>query len=336
MKKTCLIFLFFLITLASCSQSSTSSEALPASSTNTYTPAPSLPPATTTLIPALTPMPTKTPSLVQYSEKPIDYTIFISQTPIPGGEINFHHFSPDGNWVVQERPFWEWWGINGGPPELKIINMHSSLEWLIEDLEFETLLYDPRPNLAFYRWSADSRFIYFYTADSFGCGGSSLYDGYLLQRLTVNTGEIQTILNDAAAYSFALSPDTTKLVYYQGNTENLTVLDLFNNNQKSYSIPTAYEESFSAGSFQWNTNDNEFIYAIETNEYLDFIYLNLENGTHVRFYSGEAESSPYAAFDGWEADKIRLIINPHFDPVINLYDPQSNQITIIGTPTPQP
>lgn len=108
-----------------------------------------------------------------------------------------------------------------------------------------------------YRWSQDSRYLYF-NIHAWSSGGVSFSQSVGLQRLDVTNGNISEIL-PRITVDFSLSPKDDKLAYinYTENGIQLILRDMNTNKEKNVLLG----EYSNAGSIVWSPNQDYLVFA---------------------------------------------------------------------------
>lgn len=120
--------------------------------------------------------------------------------PTPAGSFS-EILSPDGKWVIFVRN-----------KDLKVIQASGKVVWTLEFKQWQANY------LRLVGWSADGRYLYFTAQRFVRTGVVAFVDGFILERLDLESGSIKEIL-PASFYtlSMSLSPDSSLLAYiYQG------------------------------------------------------------------------------------------------------------------------
>ena len=189
--------------------------------------------------------------------------------------------SPDGKWVAYI------FGLFGNKDyKLSVVNFEDTIVWNINQKNFggESWLIP-------YRWSQDSRYLYFniYAAID---GYVPFYQGMGLQRLDVQNGQVSEILPSGypetletrTIYNwdlaqFSLSPEDNKLAYINRmeNGVQLVIRELNTNKENSI----FFDKYTDAGKILWSPNQDYLVFAASngtnwsnTLGYIDLIELD--------------------------------------------------------------
>lgn len=206
----------------------------------------------------------------------------ITSTPqLPINEAGTILPSPDGKWVAY---FFGLYGnynepYQGTEHKLSVANFDDTIVWNVsqENLNGGESWFIP------YRWSKDSRYLYFNISFSFS-GYAPFYQGAGLQRLDVLTGTVSEVISsgfspDEHIYiwnlvSFTLSPDDKLLAYftYFDDVNHLVIREMKTGNEKSLPL-NEYED---AGSIVWSPQKDKLVFAAingNTSDALSYIEL---------------------------------------------------------------
>lgn len=168
--------------------------------------------------------------------------------------------SPDGNWTAY------FWGYDLNSFRLSVANFDDTIIWNINQENYGSeAMFVP------YRWSKDSRYLYFNVNGAID-GYVPFYQGMGLQRLDVLNGEVSEILPigelftvfDLTLYDwnvvqFSLSPQEDKLAYTK-RMENgvlFSIRDLRTSKENSL----IFEQYSNAGKIIWSPNQDFLIIA---------------------------------------------------------------------------
>lgn len=292
----------------------------PQSSAPTSTSLPTSPTSTETFIPTGT----NTPVIIPTE----------TSTPKPPDQI-FN--SPNGEFVAEfdnaySHPAYE-------PQVIQILEKNGLLLWEIP-YQHETAMVDPHPGLAIYGWSKDSAYLYFYYYFSPDGGDRAFWwDGFDLQRINAQTGEIEQVIpGDKESFvAFAFSPDETQIAYtrQQDNPSIFYIQNLVTGAEKSTKVITSAHNYIRVGGIAWSPSGNKIAFQTESDDFVaQTIYLDLSTMKQktVREY---IVSTSY--FDGWSDDNnLRFLdIRGAKGYIVNL-NVINGEVVEIGTPTPQP
>ncbi len=257
-----------------------------------------------------------------------------TSTPKPPDQILN---SPNGEFVAvfdnaYSHPAYE-------PQVIQIFDKNSSLLWEIP-YQHETAMVDPHPSLAIYGWSKDSAYLYFYYFFSPDGGDRAFWwDGFDLQRIKSQTGEIEQVIpGDKESFvAFAFSLDETQIAYtrQQDNPSIFYIHNLVTGTDKTTNVITSAHNYIRVGSIVWSPSGNKIAFQTESDDYVaQTIFLDLSNMKQkvVREYLVDT-----SYFDGWSDDNnLRFLdIKGSKGYIVNL-NIINGKLVEIGTPTPQP
>ena len=206
----------------------------------------------TTTQPAHTPILTKKPKITSTATATALPMATCTPLPIDLAEASF--ISPDKKWTAYFFGYYR--------AQLDVVNSDKTILWGIYEGNFEgdEAFFVP------YRWSFDSKFLYFNTHVSID-GYVPFYDGMGLRRLDVSTGDILEILPSHYVSDgswrravFSLSEKEKKLAYVNNiNGEALLVIrEMETNNEISLAL-----KGFSdAGSILWSPNQDQLVLGL--------------------------------------------------------------------------
>jgi WD40 repeat protein len=282
-------------------------------------------PVTPTSTATFTPTETSTPEIVPTSTS--------TTKPTPVDILN----SPNGEFVVEfdnaySHPAFE-------PQVIKILDKNGSLLWEIP-YQHETAMVDPHPGMSIYGWSKDSSYLYFYYYFSPDGGDRAFWwDGFDLQRINVQTGEIEQVIpGDKESFvAFAFSPDETHIAYTraQDNPSIFYIRNLATGVEKTANVIITSMNYIRVGSIVWSPSGDKIAFQTESDDYVaQTIYLDPSTMKQqvVREYMVDT-----SYFDGWSDDEnlVFLDIKGGKGYIVHL-NLKSGEIVEIGTPTPQP
>lgn len=235
-------------------------------------------------------------------------------------------FSPDGQYAAVKYSEVD---HESGIPTLEILTSDGELLWSIPD-EGGVPLTDPYPHLEAYRWSEDSSVLYFYYAFGFD-GAFSLWDGYGLKQIDVNTGEISTLISSEGLSAFAISPNDRYLAYVRSadHPPAVVIRDLISGEQNRYPIEVEADVYEQAGWITWSPFSDALIFhTLQDGWMAQAIFFNHTSGRQYVFLEYYIEAYQ---FDEWLSPGtvryVNLFKNATFD--INVW-------TGAGAPTPKP
>ena len=310
---------FFLVALLSISLVACTSQSIV--STATSLPKPITPTSTATF----TPTETSTPEIVPTSTS--------TREPFEPS-LN----SPNGEFVVEfdnaySHPAFE-------PQVIKILDKNSSLLWEIP-YQHETAMVDPHPGMSIYGWSKDSAYLYFYYYFSPDGGDRAFWwDGFDLQRINAQTGEIEQVISgDKKSFvAFAFSPNETQIAYTraQDNPSVFYIRNLVTGVEKTTNVIVNTSMNYiRVGSIVWSPSGDKIAFQTESDDYVaQTIFLDPSTMKQqvVREYIVET-----SYFDGWSDDEnlVFLDIKGGKAYIVHL-NLKNGEMIEIGTPTPQP
>ena len=167
--------------------------------------------------------------------------------------------SPDGNWTAY------FYGYDLKNLMLSVTNFDDTVVWNVSQANVGGDAFTP------YRWSKDSRYIYFNTHVAID-GYVPFYQGAGLQRLDVLNGKVSEILSSGYMsdptyhiYSwnfvpFSLSPDDKQLAYIKNfdDQTQLVIRDIKTDSEKSLT----FKGYSNAGSIAWSSQQNQLVLSI--------------------------------------------------------------------------
>jgi len=168
--------------------------------------------------------------------------------------------SPNGKWTAHFFP------TLGSVYKLSVSNFDDTITWNVSQSHF-----DAEAWFTPYRWSQDSRYLYFniYVAID---GYVPFYQGAGLQRLDILDGTVSEVLSNGYISDptyhiynwnfvpFSLSPDDKQLAYINNfdDESQLVIRDMKTGNEKSL-----YFKGYSnAGSIVWSSQENQLVLAV--------------------------------------------------------------------------
>jgi hypothetical protein len=194
----------------------------------------------------------------------------------------------------------------------------------------------PRPDLAIYGWSNDSTKLYFYNSFGFDGGGQpNLWNGYHLQSIEVETGEVNEILPADDLAAFALSPDQTQLAYALDSDlpRKIHVRDLDSGYEISALVLVPIREGPGSkytqiGKLTWSPSGKFIlVHGFGASQYL-YLFDIEKSWVILLFEYWEFE------FDPWlNEDLIRYIT---YNDEVFEYNLMTGETTLLGTATPEP
>jgi hypothetical protein len=319
LSKLCIASLL-IIFLTSCSPS----KAIPATAENLATPTVRiLPTATLTLTPDS--LPTINPSLLT--------TPLPTETPTPKPPDQVLN-SPNGEFVAEFDNAYSHPAT--APQVIQILDKNGSLLWEIP-YQHEIFQSDPHPSLKIYGWSEDSNYLYFYYDFSPDGGDFAFWwDGFDLQRINVENGEIEQVIpgDREGNVAFAFSPDGTQLAYtrQQDNPSIIYIRNLSTGKEKTTQVITSSKNYTRVGDFHWSPSGNEIAFQTESEDYIaQTIVLNPSTMKQkvVREYMVSTSD-----FQGWSEDGNFEFFDVEPDVNIVHVNPKSGETIVFGTPTP--
>jgi len=245
--------------------------------------------------------------------------------------------SPNGEFVAEfdnaySHPAYE-------PQVIQIIEKSGLLLWDIP-YQHEIAMSDPHPGLSIYGWSKDSVYLYFYYHFSPDGGDRAFWwSGFDLQRINVQTGEIEQVIpGDKESFvAFAFSPDETQIAYtrQQDDPSIFYIRNLATGVEKTANVIATSHNYIRVGGIHWSPSGNKIAFQTESDDYVaQTIYLDPSNMKQkiVREYM---VASSY--FDGWsDEDNLGFLdIKGGWAYIVHL-NLKNGELVEIGTPTPQP
>lgn len=244
--------------------------------------------------------------------------------------------SPNGEYIAE---FDNAYGHPAFEPQvIEIFDKNGSLLWEIP-YQHEIATYDPHPGLTVYGWSKDSTYLYFYY-DFHPDGGDFAFwwEGFDLQRINVQTGDIEQVIpGDREKFvAFAFSPDETQIAYTreQDNPSILYIRNLSTGAEKTAKVISSSMDYVRVGDIHWSPSGKEIAFQTETDEFMaQTIVLNPANMEQkvIREY---LVSTAY--FQGWSDDGNLEFLDTEKGVRIVHINPKNNETIVIGTATPRP
>lgn len=246
----------------------------------------------------------------------------------------FKSISPDGLW------YGEYCLLDEEGSALVISNKETGAVWKMRYIDFLGPVDFADGGMGIAHWSADSRYVYFYSTLG-GCGGYCFYGGNTcvgLFRLDVLTGQISEILPPNTVfywYRFSISPNGRLLVFGK-QTEYLKILDMVTGD----SIDVQYARIYDHGeAFVWAPDGSQFVYSTdyfphyEETEMDGFTLRLVDAQTGEERILLESKTSCYRVRE-WREDNVIVIDydDENYDRAIMEYD--LNTDTILGNPPP--
>jgi len=206
-------------------------------------------------------------------------------------------YSPDrgiGEWVrLMAFPTTESATQKYGTQFFTLLTLHGTLNgptWVLVDKWQEWQFGYPVPDLL--GWSTDNQYLYFY--DSHIPDGCQPLGGFQqdLRRVDRNTGAIQLIPIKWTG-GMTLSPDTTKVIYYDQQSIEVGIYDL--NEGKEQRIPFTLPSGLDiwyAGEFTWSPDGQNALFIIQYGDPcmsrdLSLRRVNLANNQIIKLLEGE-------------------------------------------------
>jgi dipeptidyl aminopeptidase/acylaminoacyl peptidase len=222
------------------------------------------------------------------------------------------------------------------PQVIQILDKNGFLLWEIP-YQHEIFQSDPHPSLRIYGWSVDSNYLYFYYASGPDGGDFAFWwDGFDLQRINVENGEIEQVISGdrEGNVAFAFSPDGTQLAYTreQDDPSVIYIHNLSSGKEKTTKVITSLENYRRVGDFHWSPSGREIAFQTEAEDYMaQTIVLSLSTMKQkvIREY---LVGSTY--FQGWSDDGNLEFFDVEIKVAIVHVNPQSGETIVIGTPTP--
>lgn len=323
MDRFCIAALLIVL-LTSCSPS----PAIPATVENSATPTARIL-STVPFTPTADSLPTSNPSLLK--------TPFPTESPTPRPP-DLVIDSPNGEFIAEfdnayRHPAYE-------PQVIQILDKNGTLLWQIP-YQHETAMADPHPSLRIYGWSKDSAYLYFYYEFSPDGGDFAFWwDGFDLQRIRVQTGEIEQVIpGDREKFvAFAFSPDETQLAYtrQQDDPSILYIRNLVTGAEKGTNVilnPSMYY--IRVGGIHWSPSGEKIAFGTESDDFRAQTILLDPHTMKQKIVREYLVANSY--FDGWHDDETLgfLDIKGAMGYIVQL-NLNSGEIVEIGTPTPRP
>jgi hypothetical protein len=299
---------------------------LVACTSQTAVPIPTNPPVlTATPVETLTSTPTRT-SVPTVTETP-------SPTAKPPDLILR---SPDGEYIA------EFENAYGHPYTetqiIEILDKDGSLLWEIP-YQHETAMSDPHPSLTIYGWSKDSLFLYFYYEFSPDGGDRAFWwDGFDLQRINVQTGNLEKVIpaEPKGLIAFAFSPDETQIAYTreQDDPAILSIHNVSTGTEITANVISPEKNYIRVGDIHWSPSGQEIAYQTESEDYMaQTIYLDLSTMKQkvIREYMVDT-----SYFQGWSEDSNLEFMDIERGVYIVHVNPSNGETIVIGTRTPRP
>ena len=186
--------------------------------------------------------------------------------------------TPDVKTVIFEEstsPNTEWTGIitmttQGENKDLlfKVFNNSTQQELIVEEVDIDEIE-NPPPGGFFYpyifKWSQDNTYLYYSYLPNFndGCFGYFEPGGLSLKRLDLSNGEVVTIREGWATW-MTFSPDEKRLAYIDTFGGNVSIIDIQDGKEQTFSLPTIKNElgmTTDTSDMHWSPDGKSLIYA---------------------------------------------------------------------------
>lgn len=313
LRGTLFLSLLFLIALTACSPGTATSVTMTPSRPPTQT---LIPEATSTIAPSPseTPSPTATP------------WAFESQV------------SPNGEFVANAYFEFE---LPSDLPAIEIRDRDGGLIWQIP-FQGEMPTGDPHRTLSIFQWAKDSSQLYFFY-EFIPDGGDRAFwwTGLDLQRIDMQTEEIQALLPGEGFMSFAISPDGTQIAYtrQQDQPSVFYIRDLVTGSEKKAAVIFGSKNYVRVGDIRWSPSGKRIAFQTETEDDYMVQTILLDPVTMKQKVIREYQLFTLS-FDGWADDgKLQFAqfssSGMSIEQVIQI-DVTTSEILVIGTSTPQP
>ena len=246
--------------------------------------------------------------------------------------------SPNGEFIAEfdnayGHPAYE-------PQVIEILDKTGSLLWEIP-YQHETAMVDPHPRLTIYGWSKDSVYLYFYYEFSPDGGDRAFWwDGFDLQRINVQTGEIaQVIPGDKESFvAFAFSLDETKIAYTreQDHPSIFYIRNLVTGIEKTTNVIVNTSMNYiRVGSIFWSPSGDKIAFQTESDDYVAQTIILDPTTMKQKIVREYMVATSY--FDGWSDDEHLVFLDIEGGNGYVVYlDVKSGDMVKIGTPTPRP
>jgi hypothetical protein len=243
-------------------------------------------------------------------------------------------YSPNGEFIAEfdnaySHPAYE-------QQVIKILSKDGNL-FLEIPYQHEVAMVDPHPGLKIYGWSKDSRYLYFYYAFSPDGGDRAFWwDGFDLQRINVQNGEIELVISAEGFVAFSFSPDETQIAFTRAEDfpSIIFVRDLTTGTEKTAYVIFASKNYVRVGGIRWAKSGNELVFHTEAKDYIvQTIYLNVSTMKQrlIREYKLFT-----LLFQGWSDDNSIEFLDLENNANIIHINPRNNEVIVVGTITPQP
>ncbi len=240
-------------------------------------------------------------------------------------------YSPNNQYIA------EYYSQYDDPTGEKIIisKVGNAETWIISS-QFSPSFLHPPPTLKIYKWSNNSKVLYFYYSKLPDGGDYAFWwDGFDLQSFDVETGEItRTIPSESKEMlSFVFSPDNRLLAYTRSKEHPhlIHIRDIATGEEKQVTIISSKQSLVRVGNIIWSPSGEKLLFQTEdTNHwtrtiYLDIVTMQMKIINKYRLTANQ--------LDGWDNDnKIRFIGHPD----VYTIDISDGVREILGTPTPKP
>ncbi len=241
------------------------------------------------------------------------------------------HCSPNGDFTAT---------IEGGYPadnRIVVTDNAGNVIWTIPN-KYYYWQGDPFPNLHIANWSSDSESLYFYYSRGCeGCGCILWWDGWHLQRLNMETGEVVAIIpgDEYASFSFGFSPDLEKIAYIKGGIDPLMITIRNLSNGIQYSVLAEFgAERYRADEINWSPDGRYVAFRTLGDSTILFSVLNVDT-----MWVKNIIEYPFWDFDfifeGWTADGNLQLLDQNTDQRL-YFNPANGEIIpyITSTITP--
>jgi Tol biopolymer transport system component len=196
---------------------------------------------------------------------------------------------------------------------------------------------DPRPNLAIADWSPDGGLLFFYHSFAYD-GAPTLWSGFKLRGIDIASGKIATLIPSDRIMAFRFSPDFSRLAYVldEDDPRTLYIRTLASGEVTNFrtAVPRYDGDIYNQmGSIRWSDSGDRLIVFVGTADERSSMYLfDLLHSTSKRLL--DSWLGRYQIED-WSVDETLRLHNV-FEGRIETMNLETAQLTILGTPTPNP
>lgn len=278
------------------------------------------------LTPTKTPTHTPLPTYTKFPTSTPDPNATPSPTPDLADQVVI---SPDGHFVAK---LYSGYIYPTGVETIEIQNAGAEVLWIIP-YQGEVPTGDPRRYLRVYQWAQDGKHLYFYYTFSYD-GAHTLWNGFDLQVMNVETGNIQQVIDSDELVAFQFSRNERYLAYTRANDSprKLFVRDMQTGTERSVTAHPDSENYVQAGWIVWSADSKEIVYQTWEDEWIQVYHVDIATMQTKMVFEYWVESY---WFNGWSADGVSLEFMSYEEEIVAIQIDSGEQI-MVGTVTPTP